>query len=370
MWLLLVALCLAQGLGDAIPRAGASHDNPEQFMNISQKIRFHGYPSEEYNMLTEDGYFLSLNRIPHSKGDAGHSGSRSPVLIVHGFSLDGGDWVDNLPNNSLGFILAHVGYDIWIGNSRGNSWSLRHLNLSVDQEEFWDFSFHEMSMYDLPAMVGFILRQTRHEKLFYVCHAQGKSLGFIAFSSMPHLAKKIKLFFALGPLYTFHHIKGPMLKIAFLPDTVLKAVFGTKQLTLVGRKERATLAKTCNNLLTAEVCGNEIFLIGRYNKKNLIVTAKTGEFKQFDYGEKNQEKYNQATPPLYRIEDMMVPTALWSGGEDWVNPPPETQCLLPHITNLVRHEHLPNWNHFDHHWGQDAPQRMYRQVVSLMEQNP
>ncbi|XP_009913796.2 lipase member M [Haliaeetus albicilla] len=363
-------------------------------MNISQKIRFHGYPSEEYDVLTEDGYFLSLNRIPHGKGDAGHSGSRSPVLIVHGFSLDGGDWVDNLPNSSLGFILADAGYDVWIGNSRGNSWSRRHLNLSVDQEEFWDFSFHEMAVYDLPAMVGFILRQTGQEKLFYIGHAQGNSLGFIAFSSMPQLAEKIKLFFVLAPLYTFHHAKGPVLKIAFLPDVVLKVIFGTKQLTLVGRKERATLAETCSNVLTAEVCENEIFLIGGYNKKNLNVsrldvylahfpdytsvktllhwgqTAKTGEFKQFDYGEKNQEKYNQTTPPLYRIEDMRVPTALWSGGEDWVNPPPETQRLLPRITNIIRHEHFADWNHFDHHWGQDAPQRMYKQMVALMEQNP
>ncbi|NXY83752.1 LIPM Lipase, partial [Alcedo cyanopectus] len=360
----------------------------------SQKIRFHGYLGEDYDVLTEDGYFLSLTRIPPGKGDTGHSGSRSPVLIVHGFSLDGGDWVDNLPNNSLGFILADAGYDVWIGNSRGNSWSRRHVNLSVDQEEFWNFSFHEMAVYDLPAMVGFILRKTGQEKLFYVGHAQGNSLGFIAFSSMPQLAEKIKLFFALAPLYTFHRAKGPVLKIAFLPDTVLKAIFGTKQLTLVGRKERAIIAKTCSNLLIDEVCENEIFLIGGYNKKNLNVnrldvylahfpdytsvktllhwgqTAKTGEFKQFDYGHKNQEKYNQATPPLYRIEDMRVPTIMWSGGEDWVNPPPETQRLLPRITNLVRHEHFPDWNHFDHHWGQDAPQRMYSQMVALMEQNP
>ncbi|KFR11483.1 Lipase member M, partial [Opisthocomus hoazin] len=355
---------------------------------------FHGYPSEQYDVLMEDGYILSLYQIPHGKGDTGQSGSRSPMLIVHGFSLYGSDWVDNLSSISLGFILAGVGYDVWIGNSQGNSWSHWHLIPSIDQEEFWDFSFHELAMYDLPAMVGFILRQTRQEKLFYVGHAQGNSLGLIAFSSMPHLAGKIKLFFALAPLYTFHHVKGATLKIAFLPDVMLKAIFGTKQLTPVGRKERATLAKTCSNLLTAEVCENEIFHIGRYNKKNLNMsqlavylahfpdytsvktllrwgqTAKPEEFKKFDYGEKNQEKYNEATPSLYRIEDMTVPTTLWSGWEDWVNPPPETQHSLPHITNLDRQEHFPNWKRFDHHWGRDAPQCMYRQMVALMEQNP
>ncbi|NXF38602.1 LIPM Lipase, partial [Nyctibius bracteatus] len=362
----------------------------------SQIICFHGYCSEEHQVLTDDGYFLTMNRILGGREEAGSRGGHSTPhsQARQALVLDGSSWVSNLPNSSLGFILADKGYDVWIGNSRGNSWSRRHLNLSVDQEEFWDFSFHEMAVYDLPAMVGFILKQTGQEKLFYVGHAQGSSVGFIAFSSMPQLDEKIKLFFALAPLYTFHHVKGPVLNTAFLPDTVLKAIFGTKQLTLVGRKEGATLTKTCINLLTAEVCENEIFLIGRYNTKNLNMsrldvylahfpdytsvktlllcgqTAKTGEFKQFDYGEKNQEKYNQATPPLYRIEDMMVPTALWSGGEDWVNSPPETQRLLPRITNLVRHEHFPDWNHFDHHWGQDAPQRMYRQMVALMEQNP
>lgn len=54
---------------------------------------------------------------------------------------------------------------------------------------------------------------------------------------------------------------------------VLQVIFGTKQLTLVGRNERATLAETCSNVLTAEVCENEIFLIGGYNKKNLNVVG-------------------------------------------------------------------------------------------------
>uniref|UniRef100_A0A8C9EVP5 AB hydrolase-1 domain-containing protein n=1 Tax=Pavo cristatus TaxID=9049 RepID=A0A8C9EVP5_PAVCR len=336
------------------------HGWPEaSFSDFS--IHFQGYPSKEYDVLTDDGYFLSVNRIPHGRGNTGVSGSRSPVLIVHGFSLDGGDWVDNLPDSSLGFILADAGYDVWIGNCQGNSWSQRHLNLSVDQKEFWDFSFHEMAMYDVPAMVNFILQHTGQEKLFYIGHAQGNSLGFIAFSSMPHLAEKINLFFALAPLYTFHHVKGPVLKIAFLPDTLLK-----------GWKERAILAKTCSNMLIAEVCENEIFLIGGYNKKNLNCSSRLDVYLAHfpDYTSvKTLLHWGQTTPPFYRIEDMKVPTALWSGGQDWVNPPPETRRLLFRITNVIHHEHFPDWNHFDHHWGKDAPQRMYRQIVNLMDKN-
>lgn len=51
--------------------------------------------------------------------------------------------------------------------------------------------------------------------------------GFIAFSSLPHLAEKIKLFFALSPLYTFRHAQGPVLKLVFLPSLVLKVQEGS-----------------------------------------------------------------------------------------------------------------------------------------------
>ncbi|NXI85062.1 LIPM Lipase, partial [Rhipidura dahli] len=360
----------------------------------SQKILFHGYPSEEYDVVTQDGYFLSLNRIPHGRGDPRPSGSRPPVLIVHGFCMDGGNWVDNFPDNSLGFILADAGYDVWIGNNRGNSWSRRHVNLSIASEEFWDFSFHEMAMYDLPAMVGFILGQTGQEKLFYVGHGQGSSLGFIAFSSLPQLAEKIKLFFALGPVYTFRHGRGPILEKFFLPDTVLKRSFGTRELAPVKRKDKLHLVEKCSRKIFVQECATEIFLFGGFSYNNLNLsrmdvyishfpdytsvknllhwgqTAKTGEFKQFDYGPRNMEKYNQPGPPPYKIKDMKVPVALWSGDHDWVSPPAETYLLLLHLTSVIHKEHFPDWNHFDHHWGMNAPQRMYRNMVALMDKNP
>uniref|UniRef100_A0A663LL79 AB hydrolase-1 domain-containing protein n=1 Tax=Athene cunicularia TaxID=194338 RepID=A0A663LL79_ATHCN len=359
-------------------------------MNVSQMICHRGYPSEEYKALTHDGYYVSLNRIPH-----GRENPRNRVVFLqHGFLGEGSQWVENLANNSLAFILADSGYDVWLGNSRGTSWSRKHQNLSADQVEFWDFSFHEMAMYDLPAMINFVLQKTGQKQIYYVGYSQGCTIAFIAFSSMPELAQKIKMFFALAPAVTMKHTRSPIMKMTFLLDSSLhllnartdcleKSSFWIHTAVLTGcplqiyppllgaeigrfqslrlwqqKRSRVPPGRSCSSnaggwRLEGTVLGGVWVWAGSrgLNKSGFSVVPVS----------------LQDTPPSYRLEEMPVPTAVWSGGEDWVADWRDVRLLLPRIAHLVTYVHISDWNHWDFIWGLDAPRRLYSSILVMME---
>ena len=59
---------------------------------------------------------------------------------------------------SLAYILADSGFDVWLGNVRGNDYSRRHLKHTPNQSIFWNWR----SVYDKAPRYGLI-------KLFINC---------------------------------------------------------------------------------------------------------------------------------------------------------------------------------------------------------
>lgn len=66
-----------------------------------QMIRKEGYPAEAHVIPTEDGYLLTLHRIPGDK-------SSPPVFLQHGLLSSSADWVIPGKGKGLGMILQFL----------------------------------------------------------------------------------------------------------------------------------------------------------------------------------------------------------------------------------------------------------------------
>ncbi|EHB02947.1 Lysosomal acid lipase/cholesteryl ester hydrolase, partial [Heterocephalus glaber] len=390
---LTLLVCLILGILCSVGSRGKVRAvDPEANMNVTEIIRHWGFLAEEHLVETKDGYILCLHRIPHGRKNHSDKGSKQVVFLQHGFLADSSNWVTNLDNSSLGFILADAGFDVWMGNSRGNTWSRKHRTLSVSQDEFWAFSFDEMAKYDLPASIDFILNKTGQNQVYYVGHSQGSTIGFIAFSQFPELAKKIKMFFSMAPVVLVDFSTSPLTKLGQMPDLVFEEIFGRQAFLPQNEILKWLSTRICTHVIMKELCGNVFFLLCGFNERNLNMSrvdvytthcpagtsvqnalhwgqaVKYQKFQAFDWGSsaKNYFHYNQSYPPMYNVKDMPVPTALWSGDHDWLADASDISVLLTQIPNLVYHKRIPDWDHIDFIWGLDAPWRMYNEIIDLM----
>lgn len=130
-------------------------------------IENNGYAVEVHEVVTEDGYILEMHRIPRSKSGPTRN---HPVFVHHGLLGSSADWVLAGPNMSLrqykldkfhrlcsplwyyvqcsyrlfmciAMQLADAGFDVWLTNCRGNTYSAKHVSLTVNQNAFWDFRY-------------------------------------------------------------------------------------------------------------------------------------------------------------------------------------------------------------------------------------
>ena len=66
-------------------------------------IERNGYPFEEYKVTTEDGYVLTLHRIPSGRrgNKKGGKSNKIPVLLQHGLASDSRGFLALDPEHGL-----------------------------------------------------------------------------------------------------------------------------------------------------------------------------------------------------------------------------------------------------------------------------
>lgn len=239
-------------------------------MTFDEIVTHKKYPLKIYFVTTSDGYILKLYRIPGPKGtkseDIPEDPTRKVVLLMHGLFDSSDSWITNYESKALAFVLANKGYDVWMGNNRGNKHSRNHLTLNPNfDKEFWNYSFHEMGLIDLPALIEFILKSTGRKKISYIGHSQGTAQLFAAASLEPkYFSDRLNCFFALGPITNISNPGSTFLKLAALSKIdYLFSYLGLNEILEDGDFINRLQSKLCSIL--PSFCGFLLELIADVN---------------------------------------------------------------------------------------------------------
>ncbi|EPE36959.1 alpha/beta-Hydrolase [Glarea lozoyensis ATCC 20868] len=178
--------------------------NASDFVEI---CALYGYYAEEHVVRTGDGYLLGLHRLAWRKGEESQrvnngpdSVKKSVVYLHHGLLMNSEVWVCLTDEERcLPFKLLEKGYDVWLGNNRGNKYSKKSVHHSPTDIPFWNFSMDEFALHDIPDSISYILEATGMPSLSYIGFSQGTAQAFATLAVHPKLNDQVNVFIALAP---------------------------------------------------------------------------------------------------------------------------------------------------------------------------
>ncbi|XP_045455716.1 lipase 1-like [Melitaea cinxia] len=348
----------------------------DSLLNFTELSEHYGYSSEEHTVVTEDGYVLTMFRI---NGRKCTKLKRPPVILMHGLLQSSDAWLDAGPDAGLAYLISDACYDLWVGNQRGNYYSRRHVHLDPDRDrEFWKFSIDEIGLYDIPAMIDYVLKYTREAKVNYIGYSQGAGTYLIMCSERPGYCDKANVLISLAPAARQTYTKSLPYRLLTEVISQIEGALGTTgiyEIFAKGSLSQEFLAFLCKFSEISEViCGTGESLFDSFHPDSITnetlrimfghfpagtsvhnmarygQSMKTKRFQKFDYGkEENMKIYGEELPPSYNLSAVTVPFVALYGNNDYLVDPKDIKWLINRLPNVLEAMKVsdPLWNHLD-----------------------
>lgn len=135
---------------------------------------------------------------------------------MHGIASSAQKLAYNIPSEAAIFLAVDAGYDVWMGNARGNTYSRKHTDWNPDKNpEFWEFSFYEMGLYDVPAFMDRLLEVNGSSKVAVVAHSMGAIEMYTGLAELEdYFADKVSLLVTLAGPATFANAMPALVDLA------------------------------------------------------------------------------------------------------------------------------------------------------------
>ncbi|XP_058795138.1 lipase 3-like [Phymastichus coffea] len=357
--------------------------------------QYKGYTAEEYQVTTHDGYILTLHRVSGSPSNPAASG-KSVVYIGHGLFGSSDFFAILGPQQALLYMLADAGYDVWIGNFRGNTYSRRHVKYSVNSDnlKYWGFSMDELGLIDLPLFIDTVLEKTNKTKLSYIGYSMGNTLSAMLLSAKPEYNDKMHVVVSIAPvvLFTppFSSLSRALLslsvpaKILILSSQAYQILPQSKLIQTIGKDVcvKTSGQLLCNGFLNNIVhvnrmnttyipiilkyapAGASYFMVDQYAQ-----FLKTGEFRPYNFGFLRLSiRRDSLIPSKYDLTRVTSPQALFYSDSDVYSNVRDVETLSSIFPNVVALEKITNFNHLDYMWLDEDKEVLYNRVLEIIRE--
>lgn len=283
--------------------------------------------------------------------------------------------------HSLALYLAKSGFDVWLGNNRGNRYSHKHLRLSPSEDAYWNFSIDELARYDVPALIEYVLAATKQEKLCYVGFSQGSAQAFAAFTTNHALTQKVSLFLALAAPPRAKGLSSSYLSALVESNPrFIYLVFGRHSMlssTLMWMKimspqlfvwtvDRATdfLFNWSNSQVSATRKVHLYQHIFSYaSVKTVVQWFQLIKLRRLAFYA--DDTNSNRVPVEYDLKRLRMPVAVFYGGKDTVI---DIDALKEVLPACVKWHEEPLYEHLDMIWADTAKDVIFPEVMKLLEE--